>query len=83
VSAIAECVPGCESTSWGVLIAPAKVPSAIIDKFNQESVRALHLPDVGERLDIAKQELAFLSKADQAWIFGETALSVYPGLRSS
>jgi predicted TIM-barrel fold metal-dependent hydrolase len=38
---------------------------------------------VKERLDIAKQELAFLSKADQAWIFGETALSLYPSLRSS
>jgi L-fuconolactonase len=38
---------------------------------------------VKERLDISKQELAFLSQADQAWIFGETALSVYPSLRSS
>jgi predicted TIM-barrel fold metal-dependent hydrolase len=37
---------------------------------------------VKERLDIAKQELAFLSKADQAWIFGETAFSLYPSLRS-
>jgi helix-turn-helix protein len=31
---------------------------------------------VKERLDIAKQELAFLSKSDKAWIFGETALSL-------
>ncbi len=38
---------------------------------------------VKERLDIAKQELAFLSGADQAWIFGATALSLYPSLRSS
>jgi len=38
---------------------------------------------VKERLEIAKQELAFLSGMDQAWIFGETALSLYPSLRSS
>jgi predicted TIM-barrel fold metal-dependent hydrolase len=38
---------------------------------------------VKERLDIAKQELAFLSGMDPAWIFGETALSLYPSLRSS
>ena len=50
VPAIAESVPGYESTSWGVLVAPAKVPPAIIDKLNQETVRALNLPDVKERL---------------------------------
>lgn len=34
-----------------------------------------------ERLEEAKKELAFLSDADRAWIFGETALSVYASLR--
>ncbi len=34
------------------------------------------------RLDEAKKVLAFLGKDDRAWIFGETALSVYPSLRS-
>jgi len=33
------------------------------------------------RLEEAKKALAFLGKEDQAWIFGETALSVYPSLR--
>lgn len=50
VPAIGESVPGYESTSWGVLIAPAKVPPAIIEKLNKETVRALHLPDVKERM---------------------------------
>ena len=50
VPAVAESVPGYESTSWGVLIAPAKVPPAIIDKLNKEAVCALHLPNVKERL---------------------------------
>ncbi|MCX7137903.1 MAG: tripartite tricarboxylate transporter substrate binding protein [Proteobacteria bacterium] len=50
VPAIGESVPGYESTSWGVLIAPAKVPPAIIEKLNKETVRALHLPDVKEKM---------------------------------
>jgi predicted TIM-barrel fold metal-dependent hydrolase len=34
------------------------------------------------RLDESKKALAFLSKEDQAWIFGETALTLFPSLRS-
>ena len=37
---------------------------------------------VKARLDEAKKELAFLSEEDRAWIFGKTALSSYPALRS-
>ena len=33
------------------------------------------------RLEESKRALAFLSKEDQAWIFGETALTLWPGLR--
>jgi len=50
VPAIGESVPGYESTSWGVMVAPAKTPPAIIDKLNKETVRALQLPDVKERM---------------------------------
>jgi len=47
-------------------------------------IRVLIRPDAGsERLDITKQEFAFLSKAGQAWIFGATALSRCSGLGSS
>jgi L-fuconolactonase len=35
-----------------------------------------------ERVDISKQELAFLGKEEQDWIFAGTALSVFPRLRS-
>jgi predicted TIM-barrel fold metal-dependent hydrolase len=35
---------------------------------------------VKERLEISKQELAFLSRDDQDWILGKTALAFYPGL---
>ena len=35
-----------------------------------------------ERLEIAKKELAFLGAEDRKWIFGETALNLFPRLRS-
>ena len=34
------------------------------------------------RLEESKKALAFLSQTDQDWIFGETALSLYPSLRA-
>ncbi len=37
---------------------------------------------VKERLDIAKQELAFLGAEDREWIFGKTALAFYPALNA-
>jgi tripartite-type tricarboxylate transporter receptor subunit TctC len=51
VPTIAESgVPGYESTSWGLLFAPARLPATIVDKLHRETVRALALPDVKERL---------------------------------
>lgn len=40
-----------------------------------------HLGGLKERLDISKQELAFLSEEDRAWILGRTALAFYPSWR--
>jgi predicted TIM-barrel fold metal-dependent hydrolase len=37
---------------------------------------------VKSRLDVAKHELAFLGESERAWIFGETALSVYTSLKN-
>jgi tripartite-type tricarboxylate transporter receptor subunit TctC len=43
-------VPGYESsTAFGVL-APAKTPAAVIKRLNQDTVKALNLPDVKEKL---------------------------------
>lgn len=42
-------VPGYEATSWNGLAAPAKTPKAIIDKLNQEIVKAVQHPDVQKR----------------------------------
>ena len=34
-----------------------------------------------DQVDMAKEELSFLSAEDERWIFGETALSLWPMLR--
>lgn len=47
---IAETVPGYESTSWVVMMGPAKIPAPVVGKLNAESVRLLGLPDVKERV---------------------------------
>lgn len=50
VPPIADTVPGYESTSWVVLMGPAKIPAPIVEKLNKEAVRLLALPDIRERL---------------------------------
>ena len=43
-------VPGYEITQWYGLLTSAKVPSAIVEKLNQEIARILHQPDVRDKL---------------------------------
>lgn len=50
VPPVADAVPGYESTSWVLIMGPAKIPPAIAGRLHQETVRALALPDVKERL---------------------------------
>lgn len=50
VPPIADTVPGYESTSWGVLMGPAKIPAATVDRLNKEAVSVLAMPDIRERL---------------------------------
>jgi tripartite-type tricarboxylate transporter receptor subunit TctC len=51
VPSIAEAgVPGYEATQWFGVLAPAGTPRPIIDRLNQEIVKALRLPDVRDRL---------------------------------
>lgn len=50
VPTIADSVPGYESTSWGVLMGPAKIPAPVMATLNKEAVRVIGLPDIRERL---------------------------------
>jgi tripartite-type tricarboxylate transporter receptor subunit TctC len=42
--------PGYQATTWVGIVAPAGTPEPIVRKLNQETVRALALPDVRTRL---------------------------------
>lgn len=43
-------LPGFEFDSWGGLLAPAKVPRAIIARLNREVTAALKTPDIQKRM---------------------------------
>lgn len=43
-------IPGYEVAGWYGVVAPAKMPPAIVAKLNQEIVRILQSPDVKERM---------------------------------
>lgn len=87
VPAIGEIVTGYESTSWGVMVAPAKTPPAVIEKLNRETVRALQLPDVKERMARLGAEVVgnspaearrFLHEEVQKWAKTVKAAGVTP-----
>jgi tripartite-type tricarboxylate transporter receptor subunit TctC len=51
VPTIAESgAPGFAAEAWWMLLAPAKTPTAVIDRMNREFAAALKQPTVGERL---------------------------------
>ena len=51
--AVADTVPGFESTLWWGIAAPAKTPVAIVTRLHAEIVKAMQTPEVREQL--AKQ----------------------------
>jgi tripartite-type tricarboxylate transporter receptor subunit TctC len=57
VPTVAEAgVPGFASTSWQGWFMAAKTPPAIVQRIQQETAKALHLPDVRARLDAMAYE---------------------------
>lgn len=76
VPAVAETVPGYQSTLWYALLAPARTPQPIIRKVHAESVKALAAPQMREQLQAlgatpvgnSPQELyLFIAKEIQMW----------------
>ena len=49
VPAIAETVPGYESSIWHGVLAPARTPRPVINRLNSEIVKILGVPEVKER----------------------------------
>jgi tripartite-type tricarboxylate transporter receptor subunit TctC len=50
VPAVAETVPGYQSTLWYALLAPARTPQPILQRVHGETVRALAAPQLREQL---------------------------------
>jgi tripartite-type tricarboxylate transporter receptor subunit TctC len=50
VPTVSETVPGYSMSTWYGAVAPVKVPHEIVQRLNQEMLKALALPDVKEKL---------------------------------
>jgi tripartite-type tricarboxylate transporter receptor subunit TctC len=68
--------PGFNATNWYAFVAPANTPPAILDRWNQEIVKALKSPDVMETLTkngltpdpMTRKELGqYLARESAAW----------------
>lgn len=49
VPTIGETLPGFEASGWFALFAPAKTPSSLLEKINQDVQTAIQLPDVAAK----------------------------------
>jgi L-fuconolactonase len=67
---------------------PKEFFSRLIERFGARRIMwgsnfpATHDRSFKEQVELARNELAFLPPEEQSWIFGETALSLWPGLRA-
>jgi tripartite-type tricarboxylate transporter receptor subunit TctC len=68
--------PGFNATNWYAFVAPGKTPTPILERWNQEIVKALNAPDVREELmkrgliptPTTREELArFIASESATW----------------
>jgi tripartite-type tricarboxylate transporter receptor subunit TctC len=65
-------LPGFEAASWQGLVAPARTPKAILARLQQETVKALHAPEIEHRLHAEGSEIGGISpEAFAAYIRAE------------
>jgi tripartite-type tricarboxylate transporter receptor subunit TctC len=69
VPAVSETVRGYSMSTWYGAVAPAKVPREIVQRLNQEMVKALALPDVKERMASLGADVVGSSPEETATIF--------------
>lgn len=75
IPAVAETVPGYESTGWFVLMAPAKTPDDVIQKVNKDLRAVQEQPEVRQRLEALATYTRPYSPAETAtYIKGERDL---------
>ncbi|RZL95814.1 MAG: tripartite tricarboxylate transporter substrate binding protein [Variovorax sp.] len=64
--------PDFVATSWIGFLAPAGTPKNIIDRYNKEMVKILHMPDVKQKLEGMEFEVVASSPAEfSSWIKSE------------
>ncbi|MBI5721880.1 MAG: tripartite tricarboxylate transporter substrate binding protein [Burkholderiales bacterium] len=76
VPAVAEVLPGFTTTNWYAFVASARIPAPILERWNQELVKALKSPDVEAEMTRAgmapaptsREELArFIDSESKLW----------------
>ena len=69
---ISDTVPGYESTSWVLIMGPAKLPAAVSGRLHKETTRALAFPDVRERLGRMGSDIVGSNPSEaRAFVFSE------------
>ena len=69
VPTVGETVPGYEMSTWYGAVVPVKTPREIVQRLNQEMVKALALPDVKEKLAALGADVVGSSPEETAGIF--------------
>ena len=64
VPAIGEVLPGYQMMGWYSIVAPTRVPSAILDKVSAEVQKAVKEPDFGEQLKGLGLEISGSTRAE-------------------
>jgi len=62
--AIAEELPGYEIIAWFALMAPAKLPEAIVQRLHETNMKALAKPEVKEKFALVGTDVAPLGPAE-------------------
>ena len=77
VPTVGETVNGYSASNWYGVLAPAKTPSAVIDRFNKAMVTALQTPDVVKQLhsrgidatpSTGPEYAAFIREEEKKWV---------------
>jgi tripartite-type tricarboxylate transporter receptor subunit TctC len=69
VPTIAETIPGYVMSTWYGAVAPVKTPREIVQRLNQEMVKALALPDEKEKLAAVGADVVGTTTEETAAIF--------------
>ena len=62
--AIAEELPGYEIIAWFALVAPAKLPEAIVQRLHEANMKALANPEIKEKFALVGTDVAPMGPAD-------------------